>query len=230
MLGLPSTTEVGRVLPKKAFYERYQVSPQVKDDFVRKVEHFEIAHSIKPSTTNIPAGANVPEVLVLRVELRQREVPEVVLKFVAEKNSHKLLFACEFEGEVCLAVLLKKLVVGEWRPLEGLELDLRSDDMDAFWDSLASQVVYGDAGLGAGADAGAGASATASAGGVQSAPAVTVEERFARDQKLAALREEIARLDARCRKEKQINKKNQLFSQVKQLKAELAALEKEVTA
>lgn len=213
MLGLPSTSYVGRVLPKRAFYENLKVSAQLKDDFVRKVERFEIAHSIKPSTTNIPEGEKVSEVLVLRVELREREVPEAVLKFVAENNQHKLVFACTHEGEVCLAVLLKKLVVGEWMPEEGAVLDLRSESMDAFWDSLASQIAYGDKGF--------------EASGSSQAPAMSVEQRFARDQRMSALREEIARLDARSRREKQFNKKNQLFAQAKELKAKLAELERE---
>lgn len=213
MLGLPSTSYVGRVLPKRAFYENLKVSAQLKDDFVRKVERFEIAHSIKPSTTNIPEGEKVLEVLVLRVDLREREVPKAALKFIAENNQHKLVFACAYEGEVCLAVLLKKLVVGEWMPEGDASLDLRSESMDAFWDSLASQVAYGDRGL--------------ELDSSSQALAMSVEERFARDQRMAALRVEIARLDARCRREKQFNKKNQLFAQAKELRAKLAELERE---
>ena len=206
MLGLPSTTELNRHIPKKAFYERFKMSAQLKDDFVRKVERIDIVHSIKPTTTNIAAGEQVVEVMVLRVELRQREVPEAVVKFIAEHNQHKLLFVCVWAEEVCLAVLLKKLVVGTWQPQQDLTLNLHSSNMDVFWDSLASQVVYGDTGMSA-------------------ASGMTVEERFAHDQCIAAFREEIARIDKRCRKEKQISRKNELFVQVKALKAQLAELE-----
>ena len=223
MLGLPSTTFVGKAFAKKAFYDHLQVSGQIKDDFVHKIERIEMAHSIQPATTNIPAGSNVIEVAVLRIELRQREIPESVLKLIAERNARKILFVCTYGEEACLAVLLKKLVVGEWAPLEGLTLDLRSDDMDAFWDSLASQVAYGDKGLGAHAISADDASDENS----RPARPMTVEERFALDQKIAALKEEIARLDARCRKERQISRKKQLFAQVRELRARLAELEKE---
>lgn len=205
MLGLPSTTDVGRALPKKAFYEHLGVSGKIKDDFVHKIERIVIENSIKPKTANIPAGENVSEVMVVRVELRQREVPEAVLKLVAEKNAHKLVFVCVYGEEACLAVLLKSLVAGPWQSLENLALEVRGENMDAFWDSIASQVVYGDVGVSAGV--------------------MSVEERFARDQRIAKLREEIVRLDKRCRKEKQINRKNELFAQVKRFKAELAELE-----
>ena len=215
MLGLPSTTHVGKTMPKDRFYRNLSVSAQLKEQFTHKVERFVIEHSIQPAHTNIPAGTQVAEVLVMQVELRQREVPGEVLSFIANAIPNKLLFVCTYEGEACLAVQLKKLVVGEWAPLEGLELDLRSDDMDAFWDSLASQVAYCDKGL---AD-----TPGASTGGVS----MSVEERFAHDEKLRALRDEIAKLDTKCRKEKQFNKKNALLKQLAEKRAKLAEFERD---
>lgn len=35
-------------------------------------------------------------------------------------------------------VMLKRLVVGPWRPLDALTLDVSVSDVDAVWDSLAS--------------------------------------------------------------------------------------------
>ena len=62
--------------------------------------------------------------------------------------------------------MLKRLVVGPWRSLDGLALDVRAGSIDAAWDSLASLVAYGDAGSGA----------------------ETVEERFEADSRLKARR------------------------------------------
>lgn len=57
--------------------------------------------------------------------------------------------------------------------------------MDKVWDSLASQVVFGDVG----------------------AQGTTVEERHAKATKLKALREERDETEARCRKERQFTRK-----------------------
>ena len=75
--------------------------------------------------------------------------------------------------------------------------------MDGVWDSIASQVAYGDTG-----------SETA-----------TVDERFAADARLKALREELAKTEARGRKERQLARKNALFDQVQELKRQIAAIE-----
>ncbi len=203
MLGLSSTTEVGRRIPKEAFYSRLKVSAALRQSFIDDVERFVIANSIKTSTTGIPDGERVHEVLVVEVALKARRVPEEVLALVAQANPHKLLFACTFNDEVCLAVMLRRLVVGSWRPLDCLTLDVNVSDVDAVWDSLASQVVYNDVG-----------------GGSE-----TVEERFEADAKLKALYEELARVETRGRKERQVARKNALFDRAKEIKRQIADIE-----
>lgn len=200
MLGLPSTTEVGRRIPKEAFYSHLKINASLRQSFIDDVERFVIANSIKTSTTGIPDGKSVHEVLVVEVALKTRRVPEEVLALVAQANPHKLLFACTFNDEVRLAVMLKRLVVGPWRPLDALTLDVSVSDVDVVWDSLASQVVYNDAGAGS----------------------ETVEERFEADSKLKALHEELARVETRGRKERQVARKNALFDRAKGLKRQIA--------
>lgn len=203
MLGLPSTTEVGRRIPKEAFYGRLKVSAALRQSFIDDVERFTVANSIKTSTTGIPDGERVHEVLVVEVALKDRRVPEEVLALVAQANPHKLLFVCTFNDEACLAVMLKSLVVGEWSSVEDTSLALKATSMDGVWDSIASQVVYGDAG----------------------SETSTVDERFAMDAKLKALRDELARVEARGRKERQVARKNALFDKVKELKWQIAVIE-----
>lgn len=205
MLGLPSTTEVGRRIPKEAFYGHLKVSAALRQSFIDDVECFTVANSIKTSTTGIPDGESVHEVLVVEVALKARRVPEEVLVLVAQTNPHKLLFVCTRDGEACLAVMLKRLVVGPWRPFDDLALDASAGSIDAAWDSLASLVVYGDAG----------------------SDAETVEERFEADSRLKALRDELARVEARGRKERQVARKNALFDKAKELKRQIADIERD---
>ena len=76
MLGLPSTTEVGRRIPKEAFYGRLKVSAALRQSFIDDVERFVIANSIKTSTTGIPDGESVHEVLVVEVGSRPAASPK----------------------------------------------------------------------------------------------------------------------------------------------------------
>ena len=203
MLGLPSTTEVDKRIPKEAFYRNLKMSAALRASFTDDIDRIVVRNSIKSSTTNVPPGERVAEIMVLEVLLKRRQVPVEALRAIAAQNPHKLLFACTYQGECALAVLLKSLVVGEWQPLQGAGISLRADSIDAVWDSMASQIAYDDVG----------------------SESQTVEQRFANDAKLAAMKEELAKLEARRKKEKQFARKNAMFEEAKKLKARIAAFE-----
>ena len=202
MLGLPSTTEVDRVLPKRAFYEHLQLDPATRRSFVDDIESITLRNSIKPSTTGIPAGDVVQEVLVLEVALKGATVPKAALAAIARSNPHRLLFACTRDGRACLAVLLGSLFVGQWQDAGELALRLDPTGMDQTWDLMASQVAYGDEGR----------------------AGETVEERHATDEKIERLKERLAKVEARHRKEKQFARRNRLFDEENKLREEIRRL------
>lgn len=202
MLGLPSTTEVDRVLPKRAFYEHLQLDPATRRSFVDDIESITLRNSIKPSTTGIPAVDVVQEVLVLEVALKGATVPKAALAAIARSNPHRLLFAYTRDGRACLAVLLGSLVVGQWQDAGELALRLDPTGMDQTWDLMASQVAYGDEGR----------------------AGETVEERHATDEKIERLKERLAKVEARHRKEKQFARRNRLFDEENKLREEIRRL------
>ena len=204
MLGLPSTTKVNKRIPKEAFYHNLKMSTSLRSAFTNDIEKITVRNSLKPSTINIPPGKHISEILVLEVALKRRCVPKEALSAIAAQNPHKLVFVCTFEQECALAVKLGSLAVGAWQKTETAKAELRVQSMDALWDSLASYVAYGDAG----------------------SEHETVEERFANDAKLSAMKEELEKLHVRRKKEKQYAKKNAMFEQAKELEAQIAAFEK----
>lgn len=203
MLGLPSTTEVDVRIPKEAFYSHLKMSPVMRRSLVGDIDRFVVRNSLKPSTVQFLPGKSVFEIMVVEVVLKRRCVPGDALRAVAVANKHKLLFVCTYGEECILAVLLKDLFVSDWQPVANVALKIDPENMDRAWDSLASLLVYGDEG----------------------STSETVEERFANDAKLAAMKEELAKLEIRCKKEKQFVKKNELFERAGKLKSEIATFE-----
>lgn len=203
MLGLPSTTEVDRVLPKKAFYEHLQLDTATRRSFVEGIESITVRNSIKPSTTGIPEGEAAQEVLVLEVALKGSEVPAAALTAIARANAHRLLFVCSRGNKACLALLLGSLVVGPWQDACELTLKLDPAGMDQTWDVMASEVAYGDEGR----------------------AGETVEERHATDEKIARLKEQLAKVDAKRKKEKQFARRNRLFDEANDLREQISQLE-----
>ena len=207
MLGLPSTTEVGRRLPKEALYRNLKLSPKQKDALVHGVERIVILNSLKESTIHIPAGSEVEEIMVVGIKLRDEDAAQAVVDEIAKANKHKLVFICkEPTGRVSLAVRAQGVKFGPWTQPDQLALKVQGDTLDDVWDAIVSQVAFGDTG-----------SAT-----------MSVEERLVLTEKIAALEKLVRELDTKCRKTRQIGKKNELFAQMYKAEAELEQARKEL--
>ena len=194
MLGLPSTTQVGRRLPKEAFYRNLKLDARTRDEFVHLIESITIANSIKSTTANIDDGATVHEIMVLDVRLKGDIQPTRAIEAIAGANPHKLVFRTEPAGATY--VLRKGL-----RHSDELDsLTLWGKTLDAAWDSFCAQIIFGDV------------------------DGTDIDGRIELAAKRAALETEIAKLDAACRKARQINRRNELFAQLKAKQRELNAL------
>ena len=82
------------------------------------------------------------------------------------------------------------------------QIALHGSSLDAVWDSIIAQVALG------------------------SEDGKDVDARIATARRKAELEREIETLDAKCRKEKQISKRNELFGRLREREAELEALGK----
>ena len=206
MLGLPSTTEVGRRLPKEAFYRNLKLSAKQKDAFVHGVERIEILSSLKESTIHIPVGNEIEEIMVVGITLRDEAAAVTVVDEIAKANKHKLVFLCiEPNGQVRLAVRAQGVKFGAWETLGELSLKIQGGTLDEVWDSIVSQVAFGDVGT----------------------AEMTAESRIALAERVASLEKLVRELDAKCRRARQIGKKNELFVQMRKAEAELEQARKE---
>ena len=194
MLGLPSTTEVGRRLPKEAFYRNLKLDARTRDEFVHLIESITIANSIKPSTVNLDDGAAVHEIMVLDMRLKGDAQPTRAIEAIASANPHKLVFRTDPAGTTF--VLRKGL-----RSSDALDsLTLWGKTLDTAWDSICAQVIFGDT------------------------EGTSIDRRIEMAAKKVSLEAEIARLDAACRKAKQLNRRNELFARLKAKQCELNSL------
>lgn len=194
MLELPSTTEVERRLPKEAFYRNLKLDTKTREEFVRLIDTITIANSIKPSTVNINDGKTVHEIMLLDIHLKGDVQPTRAIEAIARSNSHMLVFHVESENTIYV------LRNGLHASNDVAKLVLIGKTLEAAWDSICSQVIFGDT------------------------DGTDIDKRIEQAKQKASLEAEIEKLDAACRATKQINRKNELFYQLKQKQRELDLL------
>ena len=143
MLGLPSTTEVMRVMPKTAFYEHLNLKPQEKKHFVSQIEKITLTNSIKASTMNIEDGAKNHEILVLQVDLKKKEIDASLLDSIAKQNNHPLVFVCRYVSEMQTYLYRQRLYCTEWMTFDSFRINIKAQDIDILWDAICSKVAIG---------------------------------------------------------------------------------------
>lgn len=216
MIGLPKTTEFNKRIPKQKFYENMNVSPVLKQIFVEQIKIIYWKNKIATSTTNLAAGTNVTEIEVFEIRLNNPILDDVILRQIDEGIPYHILFLLEYQGKYQAWIGYKEVAVGKktskingyyhtkWLAEDELPLKLEGLNIDVVYENFVRQI--------------AGDKLKAVATGE------SLKESVVRNEKKQALQKQIATLQAKIRKEKQLNKQMQMNAELKKLKKELEVL------
>ena len=218
MIGLPKTTEFNKRIPKQKFYENMDISPALKKIFVERVRIIYWKNKIAASTTNLAAGTDVTELEVFEVRLSSPVLDDSLLRQIDKEIPYHILFLLEYQGKYQAWIGYKEATASgnkafkvngyyhtEWLVEDELPLKLEGLNVDAVYENFVRQI--------------AGDKLKTEAAGE------SLKESVARDEQKQALQKQIATLQAKIRKEKQLNKQMQMNNELKKLKKELEVLQ-----
>ena len=195
MLGLPKSTELNKLLPKKAIYAKFQMNTAQKERFDGEISRISIVGELSPATTGLAAGTAVRSIFVLQVALKHPDFQANTIAQISKLIDQNMLLILEHEGRRKLAIYHGKLIQTDWMP--DCTVTLKGLDLDAVWESLIVQV-----------------------GGITIEQGNTLDQQIVADEKRAKLEKEIARLEKLARAEKQPKKKFELVQTINRLKHE----------
>lgn len=215
MLNLPATTEYGKRIPKQKFYENLTVSPTLKRVFVEQIKLIYWRNKLAPSTLNIGAGKQVTELEVFELQLHQPSLDEAVLRQIDREIPYHILFVLTHEGKTQAWIGYKQAATSganafkvdtyyhtEWMPEDELPLKLDGLTTDAVYESYVRQIA-GDK-LGAADD---------------------LKASVDQSRERAELERKITALQAKIRKEKQLNRQVEMNTEMKKFRKELEELQ-----
>ena len=217
MIGLQKTTEFNKRIPKQKFYENMDISPVLKKVFVEQVKIIYWRNKIAASTTNLAGGTDVTELEVFEVRLSSPVLDDSLLRQIDKEIPYHILFLLEYQGKYQAWIGYKEAATSgnkaykvngyyhtEWLVEDELPLKLEGLSVDAVYENFVRQIA-GDK------------LKTESAG-------ESLKESVARDEQKQQLQKQITTLQAKIRKEKQLNKQMQMNTELKKLKKELEAM------
>lgn len=212
VVGFPQATEFNKRIPKQKFYENLDISPALRRVFVDQIRLVYWRNKLAASTLNIAAGEAVAEIEVFEVRLNEPQLDEAVLKQIDKEIPYHILFILTCDGKAQAWIGYKEAVASgsnafkvsryyhtEWMPEDELHLSIDGLNMDAVYESLVRQIAGGN---------------------LQTDSGESLKESVERDEKKKQLEKQIAVLESKMRKEKQLNRRMEMNAELKQLQRE----------
>ena len=216
MLGLPQSTEFNKRIPKQKFYEHITVSPALKKSFVDQIRMIYWRNKVAATTVNLAPGTIVDEVEVFEIKLNSASLDEAVLRQIDREISYHIIFLLEYEGKLQAWTAYKEKTptanavfkVGKYYHTEWMteaELPIRIDglNLDAVYENFVRQIA-GDA--------------------LKADSGESLKASVERDEKKKQLEKQIAVLENKMRREKQLNRQMEMNAELKKLKNEVKIL------
>ena len=210
MLGFPVSTEFNKRIPKQKFYDNLDVSPTLRRVFVDQIRLVYWRNKLAASTLNIAAGEVVSEVEVFEVRLNEPKLDEAVLKQIDKEIPYHILFILTCDGKAQAWIGYKEAAASgssafkvnryyhtDWMPEDELQLRIDGLNMDTVYESLVRQIA-GDK--------------------LQAESGESLKESVQRDEKKKQLEKQIAALESKMRREKQLNRRMEMNAEMKKLK------------
>lgn len=205
MIEFPAATAVHRRLPKEAFYKHLPLTKILKEKFVSDVDRIAVENSFTKENLNLASGAEIKEIMLLSISLKNQEFDGKVIEAIARQNPHKLVFLLSFEDQQQLAVYHNKLYRTLWMDHDEIALKLQGYSLDEIWDSFIEQIaLYEER--------------------AEQTDALSIEDRLAIQDQILKLEKQIDKTENAMWKEQQPKKKFELHTRLREYQKKLEDL------
>ena len=205
MIEFPAATAVHRRLPKEAFYKHLPLTKILKEKFVSDVDRIMVENSFTKENLNLASDAEIKEIMLLSISLKNQEFDGKVIEAIARQNPHKLVFLLSFENQQQLAVYRNKLYRTVWMDHDEIELKLQGYSLDEIWDSFIEQIALYEERAEKTAD-------------------LSIEERLEIQDQILKLEKQIDKTENAMWKEQQPKKKFELHTRLREYQKKLEDL------
>ena len=145
MINLPSSTFVGKVVPKEKFYSKCAVNTATKNLFVKYVEQIVWQNKLTAQTMAAEKGLLVNEIDVFEVKMKSFDCPRKLFEFIDQNLHHHNVFVLTYDDKAKLFVNFKEKEKDEtfleafetpWMPADEPRFNLSGSNMDEIYESI----------------------------------------------------------------------------------------------
>lgn len=199
MLDFPKECIVDKFIPKKAFYEKVNISNSIKDEFAKKLSKIYWRYKLSEDTIRVPKTENVEEIEVFELELREKYNSKNIIKVITKNIPYPILFYIKYQDEFQYAIKYNEdIFFSEWNNL--VTYCFNALNLDIIYENIVRAITNIDASV------------------------VSLNNEIKRQKQINKLNAEMRKLENRMKAEKQFNIKVQYNEQIMKLRKEIEEL------
>ena len=192
--GLPASTEINKVIPKKTIIDKFSLTGHERSRFDSTIHRITISNEISSRTVNISPKI-VKSIFILKVELREEKYDQRTIQMLFKMIDQNIIIILEC-GIRCKPIVFNEVLIeGEWQLEPDLVLYLNGLDLDDVWNNMVVQI-----------------------GGIKIDSGNTLSEQIQIDKQRKEKEALIAQLTKKMMGEKQPKKKRELFEQINKIR------------
>ena len=199
MFKLPETTDIRKIITKKAIYENLKLNSKDKKLFEDQVAKISIVTEISPHTVNIAFTEQDAFIYILLIHLKTEDCDRRIIELLSKVIHQRVLFALQYMDKIIFAVKrADKVLFSGTKPEQHWELKLEGLNLSYIWNQLIISIFD-----------------------IQIYRGKTIDESILLNEKRNRLHEQIERLDKKSRIEKQPRRKRELVDEIRKLQKQL---------
>lgn len=200
MFGLPASTEIRKLIPKKKVYEHFgaDMSAKRRKSFDADIARITLLAEISPVSLSLADGVDVHSMFVVLVGLKRKDFDRQNIAFIARMFGQRLVLVLEYGEQRRLALWQTRLMMNDWAAADSIVIPISGQNMDAVWQNIVGMV-----------------------SGIALEHGRTLDEQIAGHDSRVKLEKEIARLEKLARAEKQPKRKFELVQKMRKVQSEL---------
>ncbi len=198
MLGLPSQTEIKKIIPKNTVFTKFALNTSARNTFDADIKQMTLVNTVSDGNISIEAGEKIKGFYVMLVTMKKADFNEKNIVLLSKLIEQNIVFILEFEGKYKIAVYYSKLMQTDWLTPDAAVIRLEGLNLDSIWNNIIIQI-----------------------GNIEIEEGNTLDTQLDINEEQAKIEKQITALEKKLRTEKQPKKKFEIAQQIKKLKDEL---------
>jgi hypothetical protein len=187
-LPLPESAFVNKFIAKTQFYNRAKLSAKLQNAFVNKIQKITWKYKLAEDTIGISKTESITEIQIFEIELKEQVIPQNVLKVIDKAIPYPILYIFIYQDHFVYGITLKENATtknyyySEWD--QYLDFDFSGLDLEKVYHKLVRTFITSEA-----------------------QTQGSFKDIIALDDKIRTLKNDIALLENKIKRELQFNRK-----------------------